>query len=111
MILDVMSGIPISECYARRLFVMQTFGIMLEDAVEALSRTARLGKTPRALEDVKDSVESSETWQKALGYVWVFAFLVWTTPSWSYANIRHDGDPLFPFSLVHLLQNVVGMAT
>lgn len=89
---------------------MQTFGIMLEDAAEALSRTVRLGKTPPALADVKDSVDNSVTWQKVVGYAWVVVFLIWTTPSWSYANIRHEGDQLFPFSLVPLLQRIVAMA-
>lgn len=107
-ILDVCGGVPAAETGAYMFFVLQAFAIMFEDGVEELYR--RLGFTRMT----KDSgpAQGGERqfngtkpflWQKLIGYGWVALFMVWTTPGWSYANIR-NADPtvnyLLPFSLV-----------
>ncbi|KKO96696.1 hypothetical protein THAR02_11197 [Trichoderma harzianum] len=56
-----------------RFFVMQAAAIMLEDAVQALYQTSRVTLGVRS--------------QKLIGYIWVYSFLVWTSPGWRYPVI------------------------
>lgn len=77
---EVSSGIPQAERGQMTYFTMQAMGIMIEDAVIALYDRSSIVKLPRNLEF-------------ALGYVWVLAWLVWITPTWFYAGLRHF-DPV-----------------
>lgn len=89
------------------LFIMQAVGITIEDFVEWLYRSSELGRTPPKADEKKfgkGGVERPKAWQAVVGYVWVAAWLVWTTPAWSYQNIRHDAGQLFPFSLVEAIK-------
>lgn len=93
------------------LFIMQAVGITVEDFVQWVYRTIRLGQQPRARDDKADGkggVESPSAWQRAVGYLWVAAWLTWSTPAWSYQNVRHDAGQLFPFSVV---ESVRGMGS
>lgn len=67
---------------------------MLEDAIQALYRSYRgekAGASPRAA--------------TALGYLWVLAWMVWTTPLWTYPSMqRGKGERILPFSLMNLLR-------
>lgn len=71
---------------------------MVEDAVEGAYRwiftTKRKGKIVQP---------ELQTWHKLVGYIWVYLFMVWTTPAWSFANIRH-ADPtnnyILPFTII-----------
>lgn len=86
---------------------MQALGITLEDLAEWIYRSIRLGRQPtyrdRKVEG-KGGAERPKEWQKLMGYLWVASWLVFTTPAWSYQNMRHDGGQLFSFSLVEALQ-------
>ncbi|MCJ1252095.1 hypothetical protein MMC30_009333 [Trapelia coarctata] len=99
-LVDDTNGIPESENTVYILFLLQALGIMIEDGVE-LGYHKLQSKGQRR---VKPRPTSIRGWQKVVGYIWVGAWLVWTTPSWSYANIRHDGDQLFPFSAIEFMK-------
>jgi len=79
---------------------MQALGIMIEDGVEFGYHKLQ----PKGQRRVKPRLMNGRGWQEVVGYVWVGAWLVWTTPSWSYANIRHDGDQLFSFSAIESMK-------
>ena len=107
VLLDWKNGIALADTTAHRLFLMQTVGIMAEDGAEWAFHRWKKGRAQSGVEvktEGKGGVEKAARWQRVLGYVWVVAFLAWTTPSWSYANFRHNGDRLVPFSLVETVQ-------
>ena len=60
-------------------FCAQAVGIMLEDAVQEVYRRVRVQDTSQSHPPI---------WAKVLGYIWVIAFLAWSTPSWAYPIIR-----------------------
>jgi hypothetical protein len=68
-----------------KLYAMQAFGIMFEDAVQAMTAHVPVSKSVR----------------RAVGYCWVLAFMSWSTPIMSYPALR-GGDPgqMVPFSVV-----------
>lgn len=107
LLFDDVRGIPFGENTAYRLFLMQALGITLEDFAEWVFRSIRLGRQPTERDqksDGKGGVERAETWQKAVGYLWVTSWLIFTTPAWSYQNIRHAGSQIFPLSLTEIVQ-------
>jgi hypothetical protein len=71
-----------------RFYALQAFGIMLEDAVQAMTAHVPLSKSVR----------------RAVGYFWVLAFMAWSTPIMSYPSMR-GGDPgqIVPFSVVRYM--------
>ena len=86
---DLTKGVPFRETGSVRFFIMQALAIIFEDAVQALSQRV-LG--PRA----------TGTWAYVVGYVWVFCFLVWTTPVWMYPHIPYSDpgkDYFIPFTI------------
>ena len=82
-------GIPRAEAGSLVLFLLQPLGIMLEDAIQTLTRRV---PTSRSLDRVR----------RVVGYVWVVLFLAWSTPKWFYPQQRLDLDPanLLPFRIV-----------
>ena len=82
-------GIPRAEAGSLVLFLLQPLGIMLEDAIQTLTRRV---PTSRSLDRVR--------W--VVGYVWVVMFLAWSTPKWFYPQQRLGIDPanLLPFRVV-----------
>lgn len=106
-LVDTTAGINLKGNTAMTLFLMQAVGITIEDFIEWVYRSTKLGQTPSAADERnygKGGVESPNRWQCMVGYVWVAAWLVWTTPAWSYQNIRHDAGQLFPFSIVEAIK-------
>ena len=100
---DNTAGIDPTSNTARTLFLMQAVGIIVEDFAQWAFRVWRLGHWPTKedrLGDGKGELDKTTLWQKVLGYFWVAAWLIWTTPSWSYQNIRNDAGQLFPLSFV-----------
>jgi len=80
------------ESGAMRFFLTQAFGIVLEDAFQAayyyVSGRERSAKIPLL--------------HKIVGYVWLVLFLSWSTPAWSYPqmrSIRSGVDFLLPFTI------------
>lgn len=72
LITDMGASIPISESGALRFFCTQVLGIMLEDGAQEIYRRVR-GK-PGSL-------------TRIVGYLWVLAFLSWSTAAWQYPAI------------------------
>ena len=65
---------------------------MLEDATQAIYRSFR-----------EEKAGVSPWAARALGYLWVVAWLVWTTPIWAYPSMQRDkGERILPFSLINL---------
>ena len=82
-------GIPRAEAGSLVLFLLQPLGIMLEDAVQTLTRRVPTsGSVGRV--------------RRAVGYIWVVVFLAWSTPKWFYPQQRLGIDPgnLLPFRIV-----------
>lgn len=77
-----------------QFFCIQTLGIMLEDAVQALYwsyRGEKVGASPWAA--------------TALGYLWVVAWMVWTSPVWIYPSMQRDqGGRILPVSIISLFR-------
>ena len=100
---DRTAGIDPASNTAMTLFLMQAVGITAEDFAQWAFRVWKLGRWPTKedrLGHEKGSLEGPTLWQKVLGYLWVGVWLIWTTPSWSYQNIRNDPGQLFPLSFV-----------
>ncbi|OCL14832.1 putative toxin biosynthesis protein [Glonium stellatum] len=94
---DMAGGIPFHDQGTIRFFVTQAFGIIIEDSIEALYRFS-YGK------DCKR--RRTPGWARAIGYVWTFAFLVWSTPAWFYpsaARTTADTRKMIPFSIIYWL--------
>lgn len=88
---DVAAGVPWSEAGAFQFFVMQAMGIIVEDSVQGIFRW---------IYGTKRTVEQPRGWKPAIGYVWVLAWLVWTTPVWMYPTaLCSTGQGILPFSL------------
>ena len=95
---DLGRGLPWEQSGAIQFFTTQVVGIVTEDVVKRvcrpLSGTKNDGLTAGLL--------------KGIGYVWVVAFLVWSTPVWIYPSLYTDKgerkDQIIPYSVVGLLQ-------
>lgn len=82
---------PLQDSGTLRFFITQVLGIMIEDTVQATFRSARL----------KSEGRRRPLWLRPLGYVWVVAFLYWSTPAWLYPDAA--GPPkisFLPFTIV-----------
>ncbi|KAL2037839.1 hypothetical protein N7G274_009313 [Stereocaulon virgatum] len=94
---DFAQGLSWERSGAIRFFCTQTIGIIGEDAIRTSFRqflpNMKEGSKPRTL-------------YKFLGYVWVFIFLVWSTPSWIYPSLYEnkgeEKDLIVPYSVVGL---------
>ena len=73
---------------------MQAIGILVEDAIQTI--------LCRAL-PVKEAPQYRR-FSKILGYVWVFVFMVWSTPIWVYPSLYEnrgeEKDLIVPYSVV-----------
>lgn len=79
------ASIPLSESGALRCFCAQALGIMLEDGAQEVYR--RFGGKPGLL-------------SRIVGYIWVLAFLSWSTAAWQYPAtlVTKKEDVLFRLS-------------
>lgn len=71
---DFGGGVPFIQSGALRFFCTQTLGIMLEDGIQGIYRRI-FGDRKRLL-------------REAVGYLWVFTWLCWSTPAWVYPFTR-----------------------
>lgn len=99
---DIASGFTWQESGSIRFFCTQALGIMAEDGLQALVRGSLPDrKVPARYQSVV----------KVLGYVWVFAFLVWSTPVWIYpslyANRGEEKDLIVPYSVLGVVWGIV----
>ncbi|KAI8631572.1 membrane bound O-acyl transferase family-domain-containing protein [Xylariaceae sp. FL1651] len=85
---DIPQQIPMSESGAMQFFCMQGLGIMFEDAIHTLFQ--------KLIGESKNKVLIAT--KRLGGYIWVVAWLAWTSPIWIYPAMRRDtGTPLVPF--------------
>ena len=72
-----------------KFFLLQAFGVMVEDAVQAMTGQLAITRPMR----------------RFVGYMWVVVFLVWSTPVWMFPPMRQgDSGQMVPFSFVRLLK-------
>lgn len=96
---DYGAGVPVHESGAVQFFSTQALGILLEDGLQAtyysLTGKPRPSKAP--------------TLHRLVGYTWLVLFLAWSTPVWSFPQIRHlrsGVDFILPFNIYkHLVQS------
>lgn len=101
-VLDICGGVPHSEARTWVFFILQALGIMVEDSVEAVYCWSFVRK-----QGEKISQPKLQMWHKTVGYVWVNLFMVWTTPAWTFANIRHadqEHNYILPFTILGRLK-------
>lgn len=83
---DITQGVPLLESGAMRFFMLQALAIMFEDAVSAALRQLFRRKSKNFGSSLKP-----------MGYFWVAAWLVWSSPTWIYSSMRRaTGAPLIP---------------
>jgi Membrane bound O-acyl transferase family len=96
---DLALGMSVSESGSVRFFCMQALGIAIEDSVQAIFHAVCGGKGRMNA--------STQAWARSIGYVWVVAFLAWSTPVWVYPAICINkggaNDRILPFSMLRLL--------
>ncbi|KAI1382459.1 hypothetical protein F4677DRAFT_26512 [Hypoxylon crocopeplum] len=86
MFCDVSQGIPLQESGAMKFFVMQSFGIMFEDSLLWILKHF----------SGQQSLKHNSI-LRMIGYVWVAAWLVWSSPAWLYPTMRRSkGEPIIP---------------
>ena len=90
-ICDYAKGLSWQQAGALRFFCTQAFGIMIEDAVQAIYRSVTGEK--------KDG-QRVQAWKRVVGWIWVVVFLLfWSTPAWMFPGAVGQ-DKLTPFSVV-----------
>ena len=100
---EIAEGIPWGRSDAVRFFCTQVMGIMFEDGVQAIvSRMRMQFHGHRVMPPV------IYLWA---GYVWVAAFLIWSTSIWIYASLYEnkgeEKDLTVPFSIIRWLSNLI----
>lgn len=105
LVVDLALGMSFSDTGSVRFFCTQALGIAIEDGVQAVSRSVRGGI---GAVGSSSSAPVGEGWvKKTVGFVWVVAFLSWSTPVWVYPAIRMNQgeakDRILPFSVLRLL--------
>ena len=96
---DVAGRIPWQVSGSLRFFCMQAFGIVVETVVQVIAT--------RSLTPANNRPDNSPRffrWDRVIGYIWTAAFLVWTTPAYSYPAIQEDAESAdktkLPFSII-----------
>ena len=108
-LVDATGGVPYTDNSALVSFSMQAVGITLEDLVQQVhyrSASKTSAATPQLVGYTVRGNSHSEppkVWHKTVGYIWVFAWLVWVTAPYSYSKTRNPVDPVFPFSVTQTL--------
>jgi hypothetical protein len=91
-ICDYARSLSWQESGAVRFFCTQAFGIMVEDAVQAIYRL---------VSGEKRDGRHVKVWRRVVGWVWTVVFLLfWSTPAWFFPIAI--GEKLIPLSIVGL---------
>lgn len=90
VLIDISAGIELKDSGAARFFVTQALGVLLETSVIAFYRSMCASK------------QGAGAIGKALGFIWVSAYLIWSTPSYLYpimwrTNAGYN-DSVIPYS-------------
>ncbi|PLB44772.1 hypothetical protein P170DRAFT_458457 [Aspergillus steynii IBT 23096] len=93
-LIDISAGIPVYDSGAMRFFCTQIVGIIVEELFRAAHGLIR----------PQHKTETPSKRQRAVGYVWVGAFLVWSLPSYVYPMMYRGAlgldDSVVPVKLV-----------
>lgn len=84
---DLGGDAPAANSGSMQFFCMQALGIIFEDIVVSVHKSF-VPTTPAS---------ASATFSRVIGYIWVLAFLAWTTPIWVfpiYRNMRVEDSQL-----------------
>lgn len=101
---DLAAGISWQESGSLRFFCMQALGIIVESSLESAVYSYGARKAGGQFQPVMSP------WTRPLGFVWTVAFLVWSTPAYSYPAIRRaEGgtrDIPLPLSVINLFLRI-----
>ena len=86
-------------------FARKAIGIFVEDAAQLILQR---GPSNRERRDGARNEHMEGQWsgvlRREIGHIWVFAFMVWTTPVWVYPsliqNTGEEKDVVVPFSII-----------
>lgn len=98
---DAGGGLPMRQSGALQFFCMQALGIMIEDGVQEIYKQftkRKSGTVPTRSERI-------------IGYIWVVAFLVWTSPVWVFPAILQMREDEATLSLSALKPLIRGLAS
>lgn len=97
--IDMSYGIPQRSSGALRFFCCQALAIILEDTIRFAYHTT--------IKDPSNKDRETKLWEKAIGFIWVAVWLVWSTPAISYPmaqkNAVNGGSYILPFSPIRIL--------
>jgi hypothetical protein len=84
-------GVPASRSGALQFFCVQVLGIVLEDCVQAI-----WGKIPGSQSN------AGGLFARVMGYFWVAAFVIWSSPVWIYPVILgfREEDAMLSFASI-----------
>ena len=108
------SAFSFSNSGCIEFFLAQALGIMIEDGAQAIGR--RVEKLLGLQLEAGTKPTSGRWWwwswmKKALGWVWLVAFLGWSTPAMMYPaarlNTGKGKDVLLPFSVIKALSKLM----
>ncbi|KAL2863203.1 wax synthase family protein [Aspergillus lucknowensis] len=96
--MDARAGFWPPKSGAFRCFLLHPVGIMIEDAVQEIHRRVQC-------KDTENSSSRPKSWQRIIGYVWVWGFMMcvmalYTFPLLRYQNAAKNGVPVSVVKLV-----------
>lgn len=101
-IADISSGMPVQYYGVVQFFCTQPFGIMIEDAVRACYTRLTRGSGKS-----RDTLPHT-LFTHCIGYAWVAAFLLWSTPAYLYPQasrpVAAGQSSLLPYSITQALR-------
>ena len=98
---DYGGGVLWAQSGAIRFFCTQALGIMIEDGAQEVWR--------RSFGEGEEEGDGEKLWKKVLGYFWVAAFLIWSTPAWCFpivCDMRAEDVALLPGAWVPIFRGV-----
>lgn len=101
-IAGISSGMPVQDYGVLQFFCTQPFGIMIEDAVRAC-HTRLIRGSGKSMDTPPPTLITH-----CIGYAWVAAFLLWSTPAWLYPQasrpVAAGPSSFLPYSIMQALR-------
>ncbi|KAK8076794.1 hypothetical protein PG994_004066 [Apiospora phragmitis] len=92
---DRILRVPWAESGSMPFFLLQALAVLVEDCITATNRRFALAQ--------------SDTLKRIIGYAWVVAFLIFSTPLWMAPTgryVRHGVDVMIPFRILPFVSKV-----
>jgi hypothetical protein len=83
---DLVLGVPLWESGSLKFFTTQALAIVVQEVSIRASGGDR-----------------NSLWRRRMGFIWVIAFMYWSSPAWSYPAahvVRPQKDVILPFSII-----------